>query len=100
MCLPIPFVLLPRFFLTLLFHSHVVSNHAARDSAENGVMVHEMSSHRADGSAFEAAFRVGRRNAAQSKARSRRRDHDMSHAERSQLSFEHLGRREREFNRA
>ena len=39
--LPLVLFLLARFFLALLFHSHVVSNNAARDGAEHGVVVHE-----------------------------------------------------------
>jgi hypothetical protein len=79
MCLPIPFVLLSRFFLVLFFHSHVVSNDATGDGTENRVVVHEMSGDRTDSGALEAALRFGGGDAAQCKARSHRGDHDMSH---------------------
>lgn len=79
MRLPFLLMMLAGFFLTFLFHSHVVSNDATGGGAENGVMVHEMTGHRADRRAFEAAFRFGSRNAAQRKACGNRRDHNMSH---------------------
>jgi hypothetical protein len=100
MRLPIPLVLLLRFFLALFFYSHVVSNDAARDSTQNGMVMRDMSGNSADGSAFETAFRFGGRNTAQGEARSHRRDHDMFHGRTLPTVFGHLGRRETEFNRA
>jgi hypothetical protein len=101
MCLPIPFVLLPRFLLALLFNSHVVSNDASRDSTQNGMMMRDMPGNRADSGSLEAALRFGGGNAAQGKASGDCRDHDMLHGRNApDCSFGHLGRREREFNRA
>jgi hypothetical protein len=59
MCLPLLMLVLPRFFLALLFYSHMVSNYAARDGAQNGMMVHEMARHRTDSGAFQAALGFG-----------------------------------------
>jgi hypothetical protein len=44
----------PRFFFPLFFHSHVMSNRATGDGAEDGVMMHEMACDRADRRAFQA----------------------------------------------
>ena len=65
--------------LTLLFHSHVMSNHTARDGAENGMMVQEMTGHRAHGRTFEATFRLGRRNARQHQTGRDGRDREIFH---------------------
>ncbi|HSM96366.1 MAG TPA: hypothetical protein VLT91_10000 [Rhizomicrobium sp.] len=76
MRLPVVFA---GFLLALLFHSHVVSNHTARDGAENGVMMQQMASHGADGSTLQATFGLSGRNARQRKAGGDRRYHDMFH---------------------
>ena len=50
--LPVPLVIMPRFFLALFFHSHVMSNHAARDSAKDGMVVRQVAGNSADGGAL------------------------------------------------
>jgi hypothetical protein len=93
-------LLLPRFVLVRLFYSHVMSNRAACDGAEHGMMMHIMSGDTADHCALDATGRMGGGDAAQGKTGANCRDHNMLHGERSQTSVEHLGRRETDFNRA
>src|SRR5512146_1212901 len=79
MLLPVVFLLLPCLVFAFFFYSHVVSNHAAGNGAENGMMMHEVARHRTDRRAFEAAFGLCRRNAAQGNASGDCHDRDMLH---------------------
>jgi len=76
----------PRLVFPFFFHSHVVSNRAARDGAQDGVMVHEMTGDRANRCALQAARGFGGGDARQRKAGGDRGDNCMFHDDGSHMS--------------